>query len=89
MRTNNVHDRVHLGEAVHLTKGIRIALVVFALLTGCSKPVPPPHALEDASTAAQRASESMRATNSTAIDKNAAENPAGGGVQEAKGGKAQ
>jgi len=65
--------------------------VAMALLVGCSKhaPAPPPHALEDASTAAQRASAAMKPSSNLTTEKNAAAKPTDGGVQAEKPAKTQ
>jgi hypothetical protein len=63
--------------------------VAVALLAGCSEPAPPPHGLDDATTAAQRASAAMQTTSNLPIEKNIATKPADGGVQTDKTEKTQ
>lgn len=56
---------------------------------GCNNRAPPPHALEDAATAAQRASTPVQPTSNSSLEKNPAAKPSDSGVQTDKASKTQ
>jgi len=60
-----------------------------ALLIGRSNAAPPPDALEDAATEAQRASAAMHTSSIPSTKENATAKPADGGAQPENSGKTQ